>query len=343
MNDKLLRQNDTCCILPTGDPNYTVCFPSTQTLPGGIPGAPNPTYNFGLQESYWTYEISVDEQPAVSQWFLQICTELAAREEKDDFKVELSVDGGANFSNVASFDVNVAPQFGIPETANSLQIQRGIPQGETYIFRITIKNPTYFDLAAEVGGNITLRISGGEEIYNSTTCTDPNEPLPTPSFDCNRVPPPQVPMLFVCKQCQTSPTGFFTIGDTVTITIVLSNTGLIDVNATVQDVITVPNNVTIDNLNTLPAATSIVPATGPYTDTAITITWNQTVPAGQTLPLLVSFTIIDAPVEGAFIENTSIDVIDVDPDDTDVTFGDRSCLIPVRDVIEPTRGVKIFN
>lgn len=81
-----------CCSNPSAEPNYTICFPDQQIIPGGALAA-NPFYDFNARVSYWTYTIEIDAGGSVikdlSNWVLQICPELKA----EDLTVEFSQDG----------------------------------------------------------------------------------------------------------------------------------------------------------------------------------------------------------------------------------------------------------
>ena len=112
---------------------------------------------------------------------------------------------------------------------------------------------------------------------------------------------------------------------------------------TVVDRINVPDNVQISSLTTTPVAATTSPPTGPYSGTNIDITWTgltETLPAFSWVQLTVTFTILDAPTEGAVIT------------DVDAGIGQLSgtpqytCTIPVKKTPPPpppppSRGLSI--
>jgi hypothetical protein len=141
-----ILQTDICCSRPPEDPNYTICFPAQQLIPGDTTEA-NPFYDFTNEVSYWTYIIQIDDggpvTPDLSHWVLQICPELT----EDDLVVEISIDGGLTFTPINQFEVlAIDPPTGIEDV---LKIEREQDKGTTVIYRITISDPDFFNLAAE--------------------------------------------------------------------------------------------------------------------------------------------------------------------------------------------------
>lgn len=143
------------------------------------------------------------------------------------------------------------------------------------------------------------------------------------------------------KLCPIPPAGRnFTVGDTVTITLnVRNNSPTAATGVTVVDLLNVPAGVTISSLTTAPAATSIVPPTGPYTGNVnITTTWTGlTIPANATVPLTITFTILGAPFGTTEITNV------------DAGIGQLSgtnqfrCTIPVTREVPIIRGVNFSD
>ncbi len=311
----MMRQGEICCSQPP-DPalNYTVCFPAQQVIPGGLTRA-NPFYDVANQRSYWTYTIQIDPGPGqlitnMSHWDLQICSLLAAQQDPNDFNVEVSADG-VNYVPVPSWDVLPGGDPSIPGppppvVPDVLKINQGQTKGTTMFYRITILDPAFFDLAAEPGTIIIKQGANpapGFEIFSVATCG--NNALPTPSFACNHQ---QQPALSLTKACPELPPGIthFNAGATVTITLDVTNSGTTDVTGvTVLDLINVPAGVTISGLTVSNGGTaSPPPPPGGYTNTDITVTWaGLTIPAGTTVPLTVTFTILAAPATGAVITN----------------------------------------
>jgi len=200
MPDNLV--NGRCCSRPEAEPNYTICFPDTQIIPDETIQN-NPFYDFENEESYWTYIIQIDEpteSPAnitdLSHWNIQMCCPLIENEDEDDFTVEISRDGGETFVEHEDIEIRPGgdPPIGGVECILKIdEVEQ--PTGETWIYRITIHNPEYFDLAAEEGTvevKHGARPSPGFQIFDKDTC-GPDNVLFTPSIDCNRVTPPPPP------------------------------------------------------------------------------------------------------------------------------------------------------
>lgn len=143
------------------------------------------------------------------------------------------------------------------------------------------------------------------------------------------------------KFCPIPPVGgSFKVGDTVTITLNVSNTSMANAtNVTVVDLINVPVGVTISSFTTIPAATTIVPSPGPYTGNVnITTTWTGlTIPAQSTLILTITFTVLDAPVQPTNITN-----VDAGIGQLSGTNNFRCTISVSKEITPPTRGVK-FN
>jgi len=280
-----------CCSNPAVPPNYTVCFPSTQVIPDGSTQV-NPYYDFAAQISYWTYSIEISpagpELKDLSHWVLQICPDdnLTAQ----DFLVDISINGGASFFPIAEIEVlAVDPTTGVQ---NVLKIDRAQDKGTTIIYRIAIIDPAFFNLAAGAG---TIAIKAGPQsfYFDENTCL---HALPTPSVNCDRVSPPPPLELTLTKRCPQHTTIIYTVGDTLSINLHVTNPGSSDVlNVTVLDSLNIPADVIIGNILTDPAAT-LTPAQATYTNQDLLITWSGlTIPPGVT-SLAFQFTILDAPV-----------------------------------------------
>lgn len=155
---------------------------------------------------------------------------------------------------------------------------------------------------------------------------------------------PPAPELSLTKQCEAPPDTYFNVGEQATITLTVVNSGGAAVAMpTVVDRINVPDNVQISSLTTTPVAATTSPPTGPYSGTNIDITWTgltETLPAFSWVQLTVTFTILDAPTEGAVIT------------DVDAGIGQLSgtpqytCTIPVKKTPPPpppppSRGLSI--
>jgi|GEM_PF-5057480 len=279
-----------CCSNPTVPPNYTVCFPSTQVIPNGSTQA-NPYYDFAARISYWTYTIEISpagpELKDLSYWVLQICPDrnLTAQ----DFVVEISTDGGINFFPISEIEVlTVDPPTGVQ---NVLKIERAQDKGTTVIYRIAIIDPAFFDLAAEAG-TIAIKAHNDSIYFDENTCL---HALPTPSVDCDRVMPPPPLELTLTKRCPKHTTIIYTVGDTLSLNLELTNPGDVDVlNVTVLDKINIPAGVIIGNILTDPPA-ALTPLQVTYTNQDLLITWSGlTIPPGVT-SLAFQFTILDAP------------------------------------------------
>lgn len=158
----------------------------------------------------------------------------------------------------------------------------------------------------------------------------------TDGFRCT-IPVVKISLSLV-KLCPTPPaSGFFQVGDTVTITMRVSNASSVNAtNVTVVDLLNVPAGVTISSLTTSPLATSIVPSPGPYNGNVnITTTWTGlTIPANGSLDLTITFTVLNAPLQVTNITN-------VDAGIGQLSGTDRfRCTTPVvNELVPPGRGV----
>lgn len=280
-----------CCSNPTIPPNYTVCFPSTQVIPNGSTEA-NPYYDFAAQISYWTYTIEISPAgPALkdlSHWVLQICPDRNLTVQ--DFRVDISTNGGINFFPISDLEVlTVDPTTGVQ---NVLKINRGQNKGTTVIYRIAIVDPAFFNLAAGAG-TIAIKAGTGSFYFDENTCL---HALPTPSVNCDRVMPPTPIELTLTKRCPKHTTIIYTVGDTLSINLEVTNPGNVDVlNVTVLDKINIPVDVIIGDILTDPIAT-LSPLQVTYTNQDLLITWSGlTIPPGAT-SLAFQFTILDAPI-----------------------------------------------
>ncbi len=103
----------------------------------------------------------------------------------------------------------------------------------------------------------------------------------------------------------TPPNTHFTVGDTVTLTILVTNSAAADATSVVvDDLIRIPAGVFISSLTVTPLPTSITPPTGPYSNTNIFITWTGlTVPALSSISLFVTFTFLAAPPQSNPVTN----------------------------------------
>ena len=177
---KDLLRPTICC----SQAGYTLCFPDTQIIPNGTTQS-NPFYDFVDQQSFWTYTIQLSESAnSFQQFAVQICSELAARTDKNDFKVERSDDNGVTFTNINGFQVSTHDN--LTGLDNVIRINESGNPGTFTIFRITILNPNFFNLAPEAG-SLVIRNQNTNFLFDSTTC---NPALPTPSVNCTRIPPP---------------------------------------------------------------------------------------------------------------------------------------------------------
>lgn len=336
---KMMRQNDICCSQPPLDPNYTVCFPDQQIIPTSMTPVANPFYDVANTQSFWTYTIQIDGPNGIadlSHWNIAMCEDLleAAVDNEDDFFiVEVSEDGGATFDNITAIiealpggDPSLAPPF---NTVPVLKIGLEQPAGTTWIYRITIIDDNFFDLAAETGSAF-IKAGSGDFIFNSANCGV--NALPTPSVNCNRQLNPE---LTLEKTCPLLPPGRdFDVRDTVTITLTVTNTTNDDVmNVTVLDLLRVPACVIISSLTTSPLATTINPPTGPYTNTDILVTWTGlTVPANSSIELTITFTIQRILKICCFITNVDAGIGELSG------TGIFTCTIPLQAPL-PTRGI----
>ena len=212
MNEKN-NLNERCCSMN----GYQVCFPTTQEV--NSVNKSNPYYNFNEKKSFWTYTIQIDtNQSDLSHWNLAMCGPFIQkiRDQIDDqeidvnildfFQVEIKKEGEefteiTNLEELPGGDPSIQPinLHNIPV----LKIEN--PQsadGQTYIYRIIIKDEEYFNLAAEPG-MVPIKTGGppdvGFYIFNSYqeymfpeipfTCTGENTIL-GPAIDCNQVDPP---------------------------------------------------------------------------------------------------------------------------------------------------------
>jgi len=167
--DNFLRAN--VCGTQSG---YTVCFPATQKLADNTTQI-NPYYDFSAQQSVWTYTFTIDTgSKKFNHWQLGICSSI---EDKDDFTIERSDDGGTTFSSISGFQILTAGYLRINESGNP---------DTSIIFRITIVNSSYYNLAAEAGP-IILTVTSTD--YTFDTSYD----ISTPSINCNIITPPQPP------------------------------------------------------------------------------------------------------------------------------------------------------
>jgi len=283
-----------CCFNPTTTPNYTVCFPVQQVIPGGATQA-NPYYDFTNQISYWTYTIEIDpagpELKDLSHWVLQVCRDSDIT--VNSFSVAISTDG-TNFTPISEIQVlRIDPTTGI---TNVLKIDRAQLKGTTLYYRIAIVDPNFFDLAPQPG-IIAIKAGTGTFIIDGNTCL---HALPTPSVDCIKVEPTG---LTLTKRCPSNNHGLFTVGDTISINLEVENTGSTNyLNVIVLDKVNIPAGVTIGSIITDPAAT-LTPTQATYTNQDILITWSGlTIPPGVT-SLAFNFTILSAPATETVITN----------------------------------------
>jgi uncharacterized repeat protein (TIGR01451 family) len=127
------------------------------------------------------------------------------------------------------------------------------------------------------------------------------------TLDTNTITKSVCTTLILTKVCPipTPPNTHFNAGDTVTITLtVTNNDSAAATGVTVVDQIRIPANVQISSLTTAPLATLISPPTGPYSGTDIVITWTGlTVLANSSILLTVTFTILAATPAGGVITN----------------------------------------
>jgi uncharacterized repeat protein (TIGR01451 family) len=162
-------------------------------------------------------------------------------------------------------------------------------------FSSQVLTVTFTILAAPPLGNVITNVDAGIGALSGTNLFTCTIPVSTGVF------------LSLTKVCPTPPlpNTHFTVGDTVTINLIVANTDSTDATGvTVVDQINIPLNVQISSLTTSPAATSISPPTGPYSNTNILITWTGlTIPALSTRVLTVTFTILAAPPQGNVITN----------------------------------------
>ena len=193
MTEARIQQNQVCCSQPAADPNYTVCFPAQQVIPDGTTRE-NPFYDFSNQKSYWTYEIQIDSAPQfpdLSHWDIEMCEELIEQEQEDDFIVERKDNG--EFTVITDIDVLSDGDPSIPPTQGPapiplLKIDDNQLTGTTVIYRITIQDPEFFNVASEAG-TIAIKhgnqLPPGYQIFDESICG--NNVLPVPSRNCTRV------------------------------------------------------------------------------------------------------------------------------------------------------------
>lgn len=308
------------CSNPATPPSYNLTFPDTQVIPSSEIKS-NPFYDFTANKSYWTYIIDIDsssELNDLSYWVLQICPEITVEE----LSVEVSTDGGDSFIPVLDIEVlGVDPPTGV---FSVLKINRPQNRGTTNIYRIEINSPTFYDLAAQSG---TIAIAAGtlNFFFVATTCP---ESFPTPSIRCQQIAPTRP--LTLTKSCPKPPASFFTIGDTVTISLEVTNPNDLPVNnVTVVDKIDVPVGVTIGALTPVPTA-FVNPLLPPYTNTDITVTWTLASVLPGVTPLSVSFPILDAPTTETVITNVDAGIDKLSGTD------EFECFIPVINEAKPT-------
>lgn len=160
------------------------------------------------------------------------------------------------------------------------------------LFTEAIIDPNFFDLAPEAG-TIAIKAGPGAFIFDENTCL---HSLPTPSVNCVKIHTPPPVQLTLTKRCPRHVSVIYSVGDTVTINLQVSNPGTEDfLNVTVLDLINIPPGVTIGNIVTDPPAT-LTPAQATYTDQDILITWSGlTIPPGVT-SLAFQFDILAAPL-----------------------------------------------
>lgn len=312
-----------CCSNPATEPNYTICFPDQQVIPGGMLEA-NPFYDFNSRVSYWTYTIEIDsggsEIKDLSNWVLQICPELSV----DDLKVEISQDG-QTFIPITDIEVlGVDPPSGV---RNVLKINRAQLKGTTLIYRISIIDNNLFDLAGE-SGTIGIKAGTGIFLFNENSCL---HSLPTPSLDCIKVHRPHQnlpPIPTLTKRCPKHDTVIYSVGDTININLEVTNPGSVPItDVSVLDLLNIPPGVTIGAVATDPPAI-ITPLQPTYTNEDILFTWNSlTIPPGVT-SLAINFTILAAPVDISFITNVDAGIGDLSGTDQ------FTCIIAVYQEVE---------
>lgn len=180
----LTRQcvGETCTIS-----DFTVCFPDQQLIPDGTT-QPNPFYDDINRRSIWSYYITIDAGNKYEHWSLEMCSILVQQGSKDDFLVEFSDDDGVTFTTANGWQL-------FPST-NTLRINesKNPPAApSTRIYRIIILNENFYNLVAAPGTVIVTR-QGVDAVLSPIACSiSPNEPLLTPSVDCEMRPKPPVP------------------------------------------------------------------------------------------------------------------------------------------------------
>lgn len=340
---------DICCSSPTAEPNYTICFPETQYIPGRLTPTVNPYYDFINKKSYWTYFIQIDEGAEgnisdLSHWDIQMCPDLTCRKDPSDFYVEYSTDG-INYIPVPVENIEVfcndpgdksipyPDSNGLPYV---LKINQSQDKGSTVYYRITILNDSFFDLAPDPG---LQALKHGEkpgpnqyEIFNGITC---GTALPSPSITCKRV---IGPILSVTKTCPTHPDrGFFIPGETATIDILFNNAGDVGViNQTILDQIFIPSEVVVIDINTTPAASTITPPLPPYIGpVTVDVVWNGIdLNANSSKDFKIALTIGAAPQDITNIENKNVGI------GTLPSPPEQTCQIPVKSI---NRGINYKN
>jgi len=136
-------------------------------------------------QSVWTYTIQLTDTANSFQHFaIQLCSVFASEGSKSDFTVERSDDNGTTFTNVNGFQLFTTDN--LMNLTNDLRINESGNPGTFTIFRITILNASFFNLAAEAG---TVAIRDTNTVYTFDTTYD----ISTPSINCNIVTPTQPP------------------------------------------------------------------------------------------------------------------------------------------------------
>jgi hypothetical protein len=254
----------------------------------------------------------------LSHWVLSLCEEITADEivnitvtiNGEEQEVIFSEDGNVTLFRPPATD----PQTGCP----GLKFDFGLNKVEgeedsvgVFCFELTTPYPI---------GDVEVCLFGGGTTARGLSI-------------CGPVCPPELILTKVCPQPDNS---HFTVGDTVTITLEVTNpTDETIMDITVVDRINVPGDVTISDLTVVPPASSITPPSGPYSGTDVDIVWTGLVVGpGATLVLTVSFVVLAAPAAGSVVTNVGASI-------NGIFIPGLTCEIPVIGVDIRRRGVDI--
>lgn len=242
----------------------------------------------------------------LSHWVLSLCPEIT---EEEIVTLTVTIDGEpqpVDFGPDGNVELFIPPAVDPPTGCSGLKFDFGLNKIEgagnsvgVFCFELTTPFPV---------GDVEVCLSGGGQTARGLSVCGPVCRLP----------------LILTKECPRPSDSHFTVGDTVTITLRLTNVGDEEIaDVTVTDVIRVPDDITISSLTVQPPPTSVTPSLGPYSGTDVEVVWTGlTVGAGEAQELLITFTILAAPARGSVITNLRAGI-------NGTTQPGLTCVIPV--------------